>query len=1305
MSTYAIETAPGASGSSGRGGARYAGWVGLIVVVLSRAYIAFFLTLATMAVLPALGPWNSYVVQSNSMAPSIRAGDVVVAAPFDRANAIPVGRVMVFVDPTRTAGTGHDVLLVHRVVTDNKNGTYVTQGDANRAEDSTPLTAEAVRGQGRILVRFVGLPLLWLSNGTWWAFALWLLLTLVALYVVATSVGRGDASAGPGSEDPSEPEDQPGPTEPGQDASAGTATGPVASAAPQDLALPTLAAPAPQPGPGRDQQDAGRQAAVPPVPRWWAGVKVVSLVTVALAVIVATLVAPQGASGRFTAESVNGGNAWTSATFGTAQVTYPVDSHAYGANWTGSISGNAAAAFGKILKGVTLTIQDTTDGTYWTGADWITDPTPAALPQVPATGTVSWTYSLAASRLSSGDDYAVFATATDSASVPFNSPLVAWTFDSTVPTVAVTNPVSGSVYGANWDGTIAGTAGTSSPNVTLSGVALALKDTTTSRWWNGTAFAATSLTRVNAVGTTQWTYPLALSALTDAHAYSLVATVTDSAGNTQATPTVTFSIDTTGPTVAVTYPVSGQRYGPNWTGTLAGTATDPALAITRVTVRIQDTTTSQYWNGVAWQAPSTAVTATGTAAWTYPFAVSRLSDQHSYSVTAFATDTVGNVGTSSTVTFTVDLSANIAVAITYPASGTVYGANWSGVVTGTAADPSGDLSAVSAEIRDTTAGSWWNGTTWQATATTRPVTGTTAWSYALPATALTTEHNYSIKATATDSVGNSGTTTSTFGYLTSGVNVAVGYPANSATYGANWAGAVTGTATATGGLTVTRVNLTVRNTTNGSYWNGASWQPTSATVTATGTTAWTSPLPSSQLVTGNSYSAVATAVDNLSNTHSVTVPWTYVTTPPTVTITYPVSASTYGATWGGAISGTTTPNAAGFGIAAGATSVAVQDTTTGLWWNGTAFAASTQTYLAATGSTGWTYAMPAAALTSSHSYSVVARASDTGANVGTSASSSWTCFVASKLVITTQPSNSVAMAPISPAVKVAVQDAAGHVATTDSSTTITLTIGTNPGGATIAGGGPVTVTAGVATFSNVALDKAGTGYTLNALSAGLTSTTSAAFTISIGAAAKLAFTRQPSATAFSGSSFSTQPIVGVQDAYGNTVTSGSYSVKLTASGGTFSCSSNPKTTSSGSVTFSSCKITGSGTYTLTATATGLTPAVSIPIVVSYRQVAAPTNVAAVAGTTSGSTRVTFSASNPTTGVNNYTCSVYVNTGRTTTPVQGALITSATCSASGTNITVGASYTGTNSIVVIVKANPKTNYTAASSTPVVGSVAG
>ena len=104
-----------------------------------------------------------------------------------------------------------------------------------------------------------------------------------------------------------------------------------------------------------------------------------------------------------------------------------------------------------------------------------------------------------------------------------------------------------------------------------------------------------------------------------------------------------------------------------------------------------------------------------------------------------------------------------------------------------------------------------------------------------------------------------------------------------------------------------------------------------------------------------------------------------------------------------------------------------------------------------------------------------------------------------KLAFIKGPSNAAAGATISPAVTVAVEDANGNVETTDNATTVSLAIGTNPGGGTLTGGSAVTVASGVATFSGLSINDAGTGYTLTASSTpSYTAATSTAFNITNG---------------------------------------------------------------------------------------------------------------------------------------------------------------------------------------------------------------
>jgi len=107
---------------------------------------------------------------------------------------------------------------------------------------------------------------------------------------------------------------------------------------------------------------------------------------------------------------------------------------------------------------------------------------------------------------------------------------------------------------------------------------------------------------------------------------------------------------------------------------------------------------------------------------------------------------------------------------------------------------------------------------------------------------------------------------------------------------------------------------------------------------------------------------------------------------------------------------------------------------------------------------------------------------------------------ATKLAFSVQPSAAVAGATLSPAVQVAVQDAQGNTVTTSTaSVTLGITSGTGTSGAVLGGTLTRAAVSGVATFASLTIDKMGTGYTLTATAASLTSTTSTAFNVTSGA--------------------------------------------------------------------------------------------------------------------------------------------------------------------------------------------------------------
>ena len=98
------------------------------------------------------------------------------------------------------------------------------------------------------------------------------------------------------------------------------------------------------------------------------------------------------------------------------------------------------------------------------------------------------------------------------------------------------------------------------------------------------------------------------------------------------------------------------------------------------------------------------------------------------------------------------------------------------------------------------------------------------------------------------------------------------------------------------------------------------------------------------------------------------------------------------------------------------------------------------------------------------------------------------------LAFVVQPSAVACDQPITPAVQVAVQDAAGNTVTA-ATDAVTVELGANPGGGTLSGMLTVAATQGLATFSTLRINRPASGYTLAASAPGLTGAVSAPFAI------------------------------------------------------------------------------------------------------------------------------------------------------------------------------------------------------------------
>ena len=168
---------------------------------------------------------------------------------------------------------------------------------------------------------------------------------------------------------------------------------------------------------------------------------------------------------------------------------------------------------------------------------------------------------------------------------------------------------------------------------------------------------------------------------------------------------------------------------------------------------------------------------------------------------------------------------------------------------------------------------------------------------------------------------------------------------------------------------------------------------------------------------------------------------------------------------------------------------------------------------------------------------------------------------------------------------------------------VTVTAGITGGGSGASLLGTATAqtdASGTASFTNLGIAGPVGSYTLTFTASGLTDAVSNIINLAAGTAAKLSITQQPAGTT-SGSPLTSQPVIQLLDAQDNP--SGTAGITVTATlngtGGTLTGGAAVATNASGQASFTDLGISGSGTYTITFSASGLTGVTSQNITIAF----------------------------------------------------------------------------------------------------------
>lgn len=119
----------------------------LFYLTFSFALVLFFLSWITSRYNPF--PFQTFVIQSGSMEPSIMTGDIILIKKQDR---YQLKDVVTFNDQS-------DRVVTHRIIEIKNNQDreeFVTQGDANQSPDIHPIDASQVKGKVAMVVPKLG---------------------------------------------------------------------------------------------------------------------------------------------------------------------------------------------------------------------------------------------------------------------------------------------------------------------------------------------------------------------------------------------------------------------------------------------------------------------------------------------------------------------------------------------------------------------------------------------------------------------------------------------------------------------------------------------------------------------------------------------------------------------------------------------------------------------------------------------------------------------------------------------------------------------------------------------------------------------------------------------------------------------------------------------------------------------------------------------------------------------------------------------------------------------------------------------
>lgn len=126
-------------------------------MAIKKSDIPFVIgTIIIMLLVFGIGPYKMIGIKTESMTPAINAGDAVVIDKKCDKDKLKEEDIIAYKND-------QGVLVIHRIIKVNSDGTFITKGDYNNVADSLYVNKDQVQGKVKFRIPFIAYPSKWLG--------------------------------------------------------------------------------------------------------------------------------------------------------------------------------------------------------------------------------------------------------------------------------------------------------------------------------------------------------------------------------------------------------------------------------------------------------------------------------------------------------------------------------------------------------------------------------------------------------------------------------------------------------------------------------------------------------------------------------------------------------------------------------------------------------------------------------------------------------------------------------------------------------------------------------------------------------------------------------------------------------------------------------------------------------------------------------------------------------------------------------------------------------------------------------------